>query len=602
MKFFFIAVLCFLTLTPPSLAAEEPEEVSLEPIILNVTKTPIAYAKTSRNVQVIDGNDIRNAAASSIEQLLRDRGGLEIRHRGPHGVQADVSIRGSTYSQNVVLVNGIRVSDPQTAHHSLDLGLTLESIEKIEILPGHGSSLYGADAFGGVINIVTKKPETRRIVMESSYGNEETIFSNCFVSDYWKNIGGFVSFENRESNGYRFDTDFKITTLTTALEAAWEEKGSFDFLFGYTEKEFGANDFYAAFPSKEWTQTYFATAGLNLGEDIILQPRMFYRRHYDKFILSVIRPDFFRNDHVTDLYGIEGQCIIPFARGNLLMGAEASQDEIESSNLGNHRREHFALFVNGNADLFEKVMLDGGLRIDDHTDFKIQYSPSAGLAYSPFAGFKVRSSIGRSFRIPSYTELFYDSPANRGNENLNPEKATSYEMGVDYGFREGSPYDVSMTVFRREEKDLIDWIKSPPSAARYETQNITSATVEGLESRVTLKPWELVSAALSYSYIDTDVTREGNYTSKYALHHPAHQVNGTLDITVPFGTQRVTILYKDRKLLRDYFLTDLHFSAMLKEGVKLYLDVLNVFDEDYEEIQGVPMPGSSFRIGLKTEF
>lgn len=591
-----------LTLSTLSTGVGEKEGVKLEPIILNITKTPTEYSKVSRNVYIIEEDYIRDSKATSVEGLLRDIGGMEIRHRGPYGVQADLSVRGSTYSQNLLLINGIRVNDPQTAHHNFDIGLTLDSIERIEVLPGHGSSLYGADAFGGVINIVTKKPEKKKVLLDTSYGSNETISSSFFFSDYWKNIGGVFSFENKESNGYRYDTDFKIRTFTTSLIAEWEETKKLDLLFGYTEKEFGANDFYAAYPSKEWTRTFFTTANLKIGKKAILEPRFYFRRHFDKYILDIKRPAYYRNDHMTDMYGAEIQFLMPMFTGHILGGLEGSQEKIESTNLGDHKREHGALFINGNLDIFEKILVDGGIRMDGYSKFEAQYSPSLSLAYIPFSNTKLRSSIGRSFRVPSYTELYYDSPSNKGSANLNPEKATSFEAGIDYGYKMDLPFDVSLTLFRREEEDLIDWIKSPPTAARYEAQNITHANIKGLETRLKIRPVNFISTMLSYSYIDSDVKREGNYISKYALNHPEHQINGSIDFILPFGTQRINLLYKDRKTQRDYLLLDLRFSIELKKGTELYLDVLNLSDEDYEEIQGIPMPRISFQTGLRMEF
>lgn len=584
------------------LQAEERQRVELKPIILTVTKTPTSYSKTSRNIFALDREYIENSGAESVEELLKGAGLTEISHRGPYGVQADLSIRGSTYSQNLLLVNGIRVNDPQTAHHNFDLGIAPDDIERIEILPGHGSSLYGADAFGGVINIVTKRPEKKKLSLDSYYGSNETIYSGLSFSDCAGNFGGRFSFENKESNGYRFDTDFKIRNFTSALAAEWAGSGALDALLAYAQKEFGANDFYADYPSKEWTETVFTTAGLKIGEDFVLEPKLYFRRHYDKFILNVANPGFFRSDHMTDVYGGEFQILVPVFTGFLLTGLEGSAEEIESTNLGAHKREQGALFINANLDIFERIMLDAGMRADTYSDFETQYSPSAGIAIIPFSDIKLRASAGHSFRIPSFTELYYDSPSNRGNADLSPEEADSFEAGINYGYDKDLPFEASFTLFRREEKDLIDWIKSPPTAARYQAQNITRANIKGFETTAAIRPTDSVSASLVYSYIDSDVKKEGSFVSKYALNHPIHQINGSLNLILPFGTQRISLIYKDRKTQRDYLLVDLHFSTAVRKYAELYLDVLNLSDEDYEEIMGVPMPGISFRTGLRMEF
>jgi len=279
------------------------ESVKLKPIILNITKTPMEYSKVSRGVSVLDKEYIQSSGEKTVEGLLKSAGLIEIRQRGPYGVQADLSIRGSTYSQNLLLVNGIRVNDPQTAHHNFNLGFTLSDIERIEVMPGHGSTLHGADAFGGTINIVTKKPEKRKISLDNSYGSNETISSLVSFSDRWEDYGGRFSFENKESNGYRYDTDFKIRNFSSNVTAEWDENTKADLLLTYQEKEFGANDYYSSLPSKEWTESIFSVLDLKFGEDFILEPKVYFRRHYDKFVLDVTRLTYYRNDHMTDVYG-----------------------------------------------------------------------------------------------------------------------------------------------------------------------------------------------------------------------------------------------------------------------------------------------------------
>lgn len=223
----------------------------LEPVIITTTRTPTKLSHITRSASIIDASDIKNSTAHSVEELLKYALGVDIMQRGPYGVQADSGIRGSTFSQVLILVNGVRVNDPQIAHHNFDLGLTLKDIERIEVLRGHGSSLYGADAFGGIINIITKKPDKVKYA-DISYGEYNTSLINGGFSEKRGNFGTSLSFEKKKSDGYRYDTDFDITTLSSNSTLNLPDLGSLNFLVGYTGKEFGANDFYGAYPSKEW--------------------------------------------------------------------------------------------------------------------------------------------------------------------------------------------------------------------------------------------------------------------------------------------------------------------------------------------------------------
>ena len=250
-----ICMLCLgFAIAPVARGADEyggDSVYRLEPVVITATRTPKGLSPLARNVSVIDSEDIRNSGARSVEELLKYSLCVDIRQRGPFGVQADPSIRGANFSQVMILINGVKVNDPQTAHHNFDLGLTLDSIERVEILHGHGSSLYGPDAFGGVINIITKKPEKGSGYVDVSYGDHSTSIVNGGFSEKSGDFGSSFSVEKRKSDGYRPDTDFDVTTLSSNSTLEMPDLGSLELLLGYTDKEFGANDFYADYPSRE---------------------------------------------------------------------------------------------------------------------------------------------------------------------------------------------------------------------------------------------------------------------------------------------------------------------------------------------------------------
>ena len=427
-----IIVLCLGFGVAPAICEDGKElPYRLEPVVITATRTPTELSQLARSVSVIDAMEIRNSGARSVEEVLEYSMGVDMRQRGPFGVQADPSIRGSTFSQVITLIDGIRVNDPQTAHHNFDLAVTLDSIERIEILHGHGSSLYGPDAFGGVINIITKAPGKGGKHVDLSYGDHSTAIFNGGFSEKRGNLGSFFSLEKRKSDGYRGDTDFDTTTLSSNSTIEMPDFGSLGLFLGYTDKEFGANDFYADYPSREWTDTLFMSAGAELRKGVLLEPKIYYRRHKDKFVLDNAKPDWYVNNHTTHIYGAEIQSSIPLGTlGTVVLGGEGVEERIESSNLGDHDAFRSAIYADGEAYFADRFILNLGIRGDNHSTYGFELSPSARAGWK-ISSFKLRSSVGRSFRAPSFTDLYYESPANMGNPDLEPEKAWSYELGAD---------------------------------------------------------------------------------------------------------------------------------------------------------------------------
>ncbi len=594
-----VCILC-LSLVIPSLiwADDENSETSshrLEPVVITATRTPTEISQLARNVSVIDSADIRNSGARSVEELLKYSLGVDIRQRGPFGVQADPSIRGANFSQVMTLINGVKVNDPQTAHHNFNLGLTLDSIERVEILHGHGSSLYGPDAFGGVINIITKKPEKRSGYVDVSYGDHSTAIVNGGFSEKRGDFGSSFSVEKRKSDGYRPDTDFNITTLSSSSTLEMPDLGSLELLLGYTDKEFGANDFYADYPSREWTDTVFVSMGAELEKGAILEPKAYDRRPKDKFVLDNARPDWYVNHHTTHVYGIGLQSRIPLgASGNVVLGGEGVGERIESSNLGDHDAFRSAAYAEGEAIFADRFILAVGIRGDNHSIYGFQWSPSASAGWK-ISSFKLRSSVGRTFRAPSFTDLYYESPANLGNPDLKPERAWSYELGADYYHPEGRLY-FGVTSFMRDETNLIDWVKEDIDSPQWKAENVAKVQIKGIETALKMTPMKSLSVLFNYTFIESDTRRVSKYD------HLKHHSSVRISYELPFGVRTLTTAtYKKRIAEEGYRLLDVRISKEFSLG-EIYVTGANILNRKYQEIKGVPMPGRWIQGGIKLIF
>ena len=218
--------LIFSFLLPSMLRGEGTRLYIFEPLIVTASKIPTTSLGTNRNIIVIEQKDIENSPSSSLAELLKNISGINITQKGPEGIQSDISIGGGTFEQALILIDGIKVNDPQTAHHNLNLPIKLEDIERIEILKGPGTRLYGAGAFSGVINIITKKEERKNLNIKALIGDYELLNAHCSLSQPLAILRNYLSISGKRSDGYRYNTDFKSTyhLLNPQIICSWRRQ------------------------------------------------------------------------------------------------------------------------------------------------------------------------------------------------------------------------------------------------------------------------------------------------------------------------------------------------------------------------------------------
>ncbi|RYG04151.1 MAG: TonB-dependent receptor, partial [Chitinophagaceae bacterium] len=251
--------LIFTTLTANAFAQTKPDTVTtMDEVVINENRFTTPISKQNRNVYVIDNATIAKLPGRSLQEILQYANGIDIRQRGAFGGQADISIDGGSFEQTVLLLNGIKIIDMQTAHNMLNIPVPVEAIERIEIVRGPAARIYGINSLTGAINIVTKKP-TKSGVLVSTYagsnfeknkeGNGKTFVGGGFQA------GGVLSKKNHQhslftsydkGNGYRFNTGFENNKLLYQGNFQLDEKNEIDAMFGYVKSDFGANGFYAS--------------------------------------------------------------------------------------------------------------------------------------------------------------------------------------------------------------------------------------------------------------------------------------------------------------------------------------------------------------------
>ncbi|RJP29613.1 MAG: TonB-dependent receptor [Candidatus Omnitrophota bacterium] len=566
----------------------------LEPIVITKSRVHLLHPFTlSQDAQ-------ETALFGSFIQELQKLP-LDLQSRSPLGtVQTDFSLRGSTFQGVLMLLNGQRINDPQTAHHNSDIPLTKEDIQGIEVIPGVGSSIYGPDAIGGAININIKEPEANHTVLESAIGNYQSGYGLFSLSRKNDTSGIRFSLQRDESTGFYTDTDSKAFTTSLSAKHGFD-RGKFNFFMGYQEKEFGAYDFYTPYSgylSKEWTKTYLLNTGSDFDMDgLIIRPNVIWRRHYDKFELDKTHTrSNYLNHHRTDMYtpGIYFQKETRNL-GKLGAGFEYGQEIINSTNLGKHDRQHKSVFFDDSVNLFENVLFGLSARIDDYDSFDEVATGSISMRYILDKINSFSLGLSKSTRIPSFTELYYSDPVTLGNPGLSAEESLNYQLGYDFN---NGAYQAGMQVFFREEEDFIDWVKRSPLQAKWQVENISNAQVSGLESYFNSRLNDLVKIESNYAYINKRIQDDG-LLYKYGPNYMRHLVNIYSIFGFDFGQQVIGFTYKKKPGRRGWLIMNTAFSYDINRNCKLFFKVSNLLNVEYQEIAGIPQPGRSFEAGVR---
>ena len=565
-----------------------------DPVVVTASRIPTALSSTTRSLSVLTQDIIASSGAQSIADLLATTNGVDIRSRSPYGVQSDVSIRGANYEQTLILLDGVKLSDPQTGHHNLDLPVNLNNIEQIEILRGSGAKLYGPNAFGGVINIITKKNLKPNAQLHLAAGQHGLFDGSVALSLPIKNGTNQFSLTKNQSDGYRYNTDFDQANLfyKSTLKSGIGDLG---FSGGYTLKDFGANDFYAAnYPNqREDTKTLF------LNTDAFMRQgwgwfsgKLNWRRHKDHYLLDYTQPAFYENFHTTDVFQGEIQATINRQAMIHNIGIEAGQDNISSNNLGNHRRLRSGLFYENQLVTHSPLLVSSGAVAYYYSDWGWSCWPGIDLGYQLSRHLRWAASIGRSFRVPTFTELYYQSPTNLGNAQLKPESAWNFEQNL---FWTSTAMRVSASIFWREGKNLIDWVRLTNSDP-WQARNIARIQTAGIEMELNADLSNsavrrfLQGISISYSYLRHQKST-ASYESKYLLNSLLNQLILKISPTDFCGIkQHWTIRYEDRLNQDRQTIVDVHLSRVFKM-VTLSLLVTNLGNIHYADYSGIPLPG-----------
>ena len=600
-----------MRLTAPSIAAAwllsvgagaaRSQERPIELDTVHVTVASIASAQmasATRAVQVITAADIRQLPVTTVPEVLQWAMGVDLMPRSPALV--DVGVRGSSFEQVLVMVDGVRVSDAQTGHFDLDLALPLEQVERVEILRGPASTLHGADAVGGVINIVTRRGVGSAVRLEAgTFGTTGGALAHGVRAGDTRLD---LSIDARRSDGHRPGTDYEMGQGRAALATPFAGQ-TLDASFAWARRGFGANGFYGSNPGwNEYERTRAVTGVVALrprGEArLAVEPVLSFRRHDDDFVLQRDDPSFYQNQHTTDQLG--GRVTARYALApavRLAAGGEAYHDRLRSSSLGDRGESRGGVL--GEVAVGRVGGLAGvlGARVDWHEAHGAFVSPALSGAWWATPVVRLRASVGRALRTPTWTERYYRDPANEGNSDLSPERSWSGEVGLDATPAAGVRLGVA--VFQREADDLIDWARPAGGEAVWVTRNVESARFRGLEAQAAAVDPLGTRWTAQGSWLSVAASTPEGIESKYALRPLAESVVLGIDRPHPRGLTVSLRGVRARRVGEDAYLRADARVALQAGQLRLTFDVQNLADEEYLDIAGTPAAGRAAQVGVE---
>jgi len=594
MKASVAALLCAI----PALASQSPapdQTVQPEPLKQTVVVTgspePIPLEESDRSVVSLPVRG-RTQLFNSLADVLKLDPSIDLRQRGTNGMQADISLRGASFGQVLVLVNGRRMNDPQSGHHHMDLAVPLDAVDRIEILRGAGSTLYGADAAGGVVQVITKPAERGEVRLQAGFGNFGMNQQRVSMTGIRRSFSQSLWLARDFSSGFMEGRDYR--GLVAHASSSWTSKaGATGMDLGLSDRPFGANKFYGNYNSWERTKTWMASVRQSFGQKT--EASLGYRRHTDLFVLFRDRPQVYTNRHAANSWHASLRRRETLAPGtSFFYGAEGFGDSIDSSNLGRHARRRGAAYGLLDVRMLKNFSLSAGMRAETHRGLS-EWNPSLAAGYWAGSKLKLRASLSKAFRLPTFTDLYYRDPANRGDAGLKPEHAWSYEAGAEY--RLSDAWRLQSALFRRLDSNIIDYARTSPDSY-WQAMNVQRLDFTGLESSLSWQGRAQV-ASWSYTALKGSAAPLPGLQSKYAFNYASH--SGVIAWTGMLPRQfvvRTRVGALQRVNQNGYGVWDLSV-AKARGRVRPYVQLGNLTATRYEEIVGVAMPGRSIVAGVE---
>ena len=635
-----------------SAATTTAREMMLEEVSVTGSRAPLTKSQAARMVTVLERADIQQAPVQSVNDLLKYAVGVDVRQRGPIGAQTDISIRGGTADQIILLLNGIIICDPQTGHNAMDLPIDLSEIVRIEVLEGPAGRIYGTSSLVGAINIVTRPASetSATVTLEGgSFGYGTISGRGNLKSGRWNNQ---VSAGYRRSDGYSRSKAGSLNTDFSGSKAFYQGQYEDDDIrlnwhLGIADKGWGSSTFYA---SPKWqadnqyehtTKLYSAIQGTTKHGCLHFSPSIYWNQNRDRYEGYRNQPEKMPyNYNRTDVYGINLNSYFDWGpeeasvKNRTAFGAELRNEDLVSGNLGeplsqtHHikgtnrdytlgvNRTNISGYLEHNLILPHFTVSAGLVAVKNTwSNMNMTVYPGIDISYRPHQNWTIHASYNTSLRMPSFTEMYYKVQGYKADPHLKPEEMRAWEAGAGY---HNGKVQLSLTGWLHNGRNMIDWIMdtSKGDEAVWQSVNHTKINSIGVEMAAGFNFLEIIPSQrllkkldISYSYIDQDKEQEANIVSQYALEYLRHKLVANLQLQIlPQLLLGINGHWQDRvgsytdfegqkNDYEPYFLMDARLSFQQPRW-KIYAEANNIFDTRYHDFGLVEEPGRWLTAGI----
>ncbi|ROH99652.1 TonB-dependent receptor plug domain-containing protein [Chryseobacterium daecheongense] len=588
---FFVGSLFFMN------AQERTDDIETIEIQGKLISTP--YKSANQNISVITKEEIANSPAKSIDEILQQIPGMDIRRRGANGVQSDIGFRGSSFEQVLLLLNGIRMNDSQTGHNSLNLPLDIEDVERIEVIKGPAARRFGQNAYAGVINIITKTYPGKRVKISAEGGDYETYGFGLNAQLGNEKFSNSLQANSNSSQGYMHNTDYEIRNVFYQSKLNIKN-GNVRLQAGFSEKKFGANGFYASPKATEqYEETQASVVSLahqqTFGK-LKLNSNVYWRRGQDMYLFNREKPEIYRNMHIGNNVGGEVNSSYSWGLGTTGLGVELRKEFLASNNLGDRNRFVSQVFFEHHFSLLEnKLNISPGVSWANYSKEGNFFYPGLDIGYNADQNNKFYGNISKVYRVPTFTDLYYSSKTEQGNAELLPENAVSAEVGYQF---QNARLLAKISGFMRNSNNSIDWIKKSLEDPIWYAQNVGEIDTKGVEVELNHKVLDWLRYSAGYTYLDTSFKESDGVVSRYVLDNLKHQFVAKLETRfLTYFTNEFVYRYNERVNQGSYHILDQKINYT-KNDISVYILINNVTRTKYTETFGVQMPDRWFHIGL----
>lgn len=608
-------------------------------VVITAQRVPVLASQASRPMGIMAPELIQQLALATPAEALDLMPGVDVRQRGAPGTQADISLRGGSFDQTLVLLNGINLTNPQTGHHSFDLPLAPCWLSRIEVLRGPAARIWGSNAFAGTVNLVTPYPVGHASEIQIQGGQHQLMGVDASLMRKWGKWGIFTGLAHQSHKGFAPNTD---ASQQVGFARALYANGplSLDLQAGVSHRAFGANSFYSVKYPDQFEETFsgfVSASGTIQKKSFSLTPRAYLRQHFDRFELFRYQaPAWYKgpNYHTSLTSGIQIPFNLTWKGGITSLGLDGRYETILSNVLGETLSEpqkvpladsayytrqsgryQAGIYVNHLKNVGRFTFSAGTLVSWLSSLHRWEIYPGADITITTGPHSNVYFSVNRSLRLPTFTDLYYQGPTNIANPDLKPETALAYETGWSY---HSQAIHASADFFLRKGRNLIDWVKRPGDE-KWKSVNHTRVDVYGSELSLFISQalirslWEMLSGAgISYSFTHASKNND-TLTSRYVLDPLRHKLtliamfkplkNITLGINSIYQFREglyATYNPEGTEMMVPYggnFIADLKLTYSLNPW-EFYVSAQNLTNTQYYDHGGVPLPGRWLIVGL----